>query len=109
MVGTSGGNTNDMQEAIAMMNEGKLNPSALVTHIGGLNAVIDTTLNLPKIPGGKKLIYTHKDLPLFAIADLPELGKTDKFYADLAEICARNNQLWNLEAEQYVLANAKDI
>ena len=81
----------------------------MVTHIGGLNVVADTILNLDKIPGGKKLIYTNKDLPLFAIADLPEMGKTDKFYADLAEICARHKQLWNLEAEQYVLANAKEI
>jgi threonine dehydrogenase-like Zn-dependent dehydrogenase len=69
VVGTSGGNTDDMREAIEMMNAGKLNPSALVTHIGGLNAVVDTVLNLPKIPGGKKLIYNHLDLPLAAIDD----------------------------------------
>ena len=44
-----------------------------------------------------------------AIADLPELAKTDKFYADLCEICQRHKNLWNLEAEKYVLANAKEI
>ena len=37
------------------------------------------------------------------------LGKTDKFYADLAEICKRNNGIWSDEAEKYVLANAKKI
>ena len=41
----------------------------MVTHIGGLNAVVDTVLNLPQIPGGKKLIYNHIDLPLTAIDD----------------------------------------
>ncbi len=109
LVGTSGGNTDDMRESLSMMEKGEINPASMVTHIGGLNVAADTILNLDKIPGGKKLIYTNKDMPLFAIADLPELAKTDKFYADLAEICQRHKNLWNLEAEQYVLANAKEI
>ena len=92
-----------------MMNAGKLNPSALVTHIGGLNAVIDTTLNLPKIPGGKKLIYTQIELPLTAIADFEELGKTNPMFAELDRMCKANNGLWNPEAEAYLLANAKAI
>lgn len=62
MVGTSGGNTSDMIEALDMIGKGKLDPSILVTHIGGLNCVIESVLNLPKIPGGKKLIYTGIDL-----------------------------------------------
>ena len=37
----------------------RINPAVMVTHIGGLDAAAETTLNLPKIPGGKKLIYTH--------------------------------------------------
>ena len=92
-----------------MMNEGKLNPSALVTHIGGLNAVVDTVTNLPKIPGGKKLIYNHIDLPLTAIADFEEAGKTDPMLAELDRMCKANNGLWNPEAEAYLLANAKKI
>ena len=109
VVGTSGGNTEDMKEAIKMMNEGKLNPAALVTHIGGLNTVIDTVTNLPKIPGGKKLIYNHLDMPLVAIADFEEAGKTDPMYAELDKICKAHNGLWNPEAEAYLLAHAKKI
>ena len=109
VVGTSGGNTDDMREAIEMMNAGKLNPSALVTHIGGLNAVVDTVTNLPKIPGGTKLIYNHLDLPLAAIDDFEELGKTDPMFAELDRLCKANNGLWNPEAEKYLLANAKKI
>ena len=109
VVGTSGGNTNDMQEAIATMNAGKLNPSGLVTHIGGLNAVVDTTLNLPKIPGGKKLIYNQIDLPLTAISEFEEKGKTDPLFAELDRLCKANNNLWNPEAESYLLANAPKI
>lgn len=109
IVGTSGGNTDDMKESISMMEKGLINPSAMITHVGGLNSVIETTLNLPNIPGGKKLVYTHKDMPMVAIADFAELGKTDKFYADLAEIVEKANGLWCPEAEKYVLENAKDI
>ena len=58
IVGTSGGNTDDMIESIEMIKESKLTPAILVTHIGGLDSVVETTLNLPRIPGGKKLIYT---------------------------------------------------
>ena len=109
VVGTSGGNTEDMREAVRMMNEGKLNPAAMVTHIGGLNCVVDTVLNLPKIPGGKKLIYNHIDLPLTAIADFEELGKTDPLFAKLDELCKTHNGMWNGEAEKFLLANAKTL
>ena len=109
LVGTSGGNTDDMIESLKMMSEGKLNTASMITHIGGLNAVVDTVMNLPRIPGGKKLIYTNIDLPLTAIADFAELGKKDKLFKELDEICARHNYLWNAEAEKYLLANAKAI
>ncbi|MDR1863699.1 MAG: zinc-binding dehydrogenase [Treponema sp.] len=109
LVGTSGGNTDDLKESIAMMSAKKLNPSALVTHIGGLNAVAETTINLDKIPGGKKLIYTHKNLPLTAIDEFAEKGKDYPFWKTLGEITARNNRLWCKEAEDYLLANAPNI
>ena|GEM_PF-7254 len=109
VVGTSGGNTADMLESLDYMQSGRMNPAAMITHIGGLNTVADTVINLPSIPGGKKLIYTHKDMPLAALSDFAKLGENDKFYADLAEIISRSNGLWCAEAEKYVLANAKDI
>ncbi len=105
----SGGDTNDMRIALKYMSEGKLKPAVMVTHIGGLNASAETTENLPKIPGGKKLIYTNTNLPLFALWDLPELGKNDPFYAKLAELTAANNGLWSLEAEAFLMANAPAI
>ncbi|HAH23317.1 MAG TPA: L-sorbose 1-phosphate reductase [Prolixibacteraceae bacterium] len=104
LVGTSGGNTDDMKEALQVMTKG-LDPAGLVTHIGGLNTVIETTLQLPHIPGGKKLIYTHLDMPLTAIADFQERGKTEPLFAKLAEICDRHQGLWSVEAEEFLLAN----
>lgn len=104
IVGTSGGNTSDMLESLAMMEKGLLNPAAMVTHVGGLDAVVDTTLRLPKIPGGKKLIYTHISMPLTAIADFERLGAADPMFAKLAELCAAHNGLWNAEAERFLLS-----
>jgi threonine dehydrogenase-like Zn-dependent dehydrogenase len=103
VVGTSGGNTDDMKECLDMMAKGLLDPAILVTHIGGLNCVPEATLNLPNIPGGKKLIYTGIDMPLTAIADFGKLGETDSLFARLHEICQRNNGLWSAEAEKVLL------
>ena len=109
LVGTSGGNTADMMEALEMIADGKMNPAGMITHVGGLNAVAETTLNLPKIPGGKKLIYTNINLPLTAIDDFAKAGETDPLFKALAEICARHNNLWSGEAEEYLLAHAQAI
>ena len=109
LVGTSGGNTDDMREALEMMGHNVISPAAMITHVGGLNAAAETTLNLPNIPGGKKLIYTNKKLPLVAIDDFADHGKSDPFYAKLAEICSAHNDLWNLEAEKHLLEHAPEI
>ena len=105
IVGTSGGNTDDMKESLRMMEAGKLNPAAMITHIGGIDSAAETTLNLPNIKGGKKLIYTHISMPLTAIEDFKELGKTNELFKNLDEICTRHNGLWNAEAEKYLLEN----
>ena len=104
VVGTSGGNTDDMVEALDMMSKG-LDPAGLVTHIGGLDAVIEATKHLPEIPGGKKLIYTHIEMPLTPISDFAKLGETNPVLKTLAEICDKNLGLWSVEAEACLLAN----
>jgi threonine dehydrogenase-like Zn-dependent dehydrogenase len=106
LLGTTGGNTDDMIESLKLMSEGRINPAGMVTHIGGLNAVPETTLHLPEIPGGKKLMYTHIDLPLTAIAEFAEKGRTDPLFKALAEITDRHRGLWSAEAETYLLDHA---
>ena len=105
IVGTSGGNNDDMKEAIEIMSEG-LDPAGLVTHIGGLDAVPDTTIRLPEIPGGKKLIYTHINLPLTPIDDFEKLGESNELFRELASTCKRHNGLWSVEAETFLLSHA---
>lgn len=103
VIGTTGGNTDDLKESLKMTENGIMNPAVMVTHIGGLNCAAETTLNLPNIPGGKKLIYTNINMDLTAIEDFEKKGKTDPIFAELAKITQRHNGLWSAEAEKYLL------
>lgn len=109
IIGTSGGGTQDMKEALELMGNGRLNPSAMITHIGGLNAVAETTQNLPKIAGGKKLIYTNIELELTAIDELGKKAQENPLFAELDRIVKRHTGLWSPEAEAHLLANAQPI
>ena len=106
IVGTSGGSTADMREGLGLMSKGLINPAVMVTHIGGLDCVVETTMDLPNIPGGKKLIYTNINMPLTAIDEFTAKGETDPMFKTLAEITERHHGLWSVEAEEYLLANA---
>ena len=105
VMGTTGGNTADMIESLELTAQNRINPAVMVTHIGGLDAAAETTLNLPKIPGGKKLIYTHLSMPLIALSDLRTKADEDPRYAKLADIVDEHKGLWCPEAEEYLLAN----
>ena len=105
VMGTTGGNTDDMIESLRLTAENRINPAVMVTHIGGLDAACQTTLNLPKIPGGKKLIYTHLEMPLIALTDLRSRADEDGRYGELADIVDAHKGLWCPEAEEYLLKN----
>ncbi len=107
VMGTTGGNTDDMRESLDLTAQGRIDPAVMVTHIGGLNAAAEATLHLPEIPGGKKLIYTHLDMPLTALADLRAKGEEtgDERLIRLADIVDAHQGLWSPEAEEYLLSN----
>lgn len=107
VLGTTGGNTADMIESLELTAAQRIDPAVMVTHIGGLDAAAETTLNLPKIPGGKKLIYTHLSMPLVDISELRARGEelNDERYIKLADIVDAHKGLWNPDAEEYLLAN----
>ncbi|WP_343248813.1 L-sorbose 1-phosphate reductase [Diplocloster hominis] len=108
-VGVTGGTLHSMKHCVEMMSAGQLHPEVMITHIGGLDAVADTTLNLPSIPGGKKLIYNQIRLPLTALTDFEALGKSDPMFRRLDEIVKANDMLWCEEAEQVLMQQAVPI
>lgn len=105
VMGTTGGNTDDLVESLKLSEAGLLNPAVMVTHVGGLDCCAEVTLTQPKLPGGKKLIYTHIEMPLTAISDFRAKAAEDPRFAGLADICEANRNLWCPEAEKYLLAN----
>jgi threonine dehydrogenase-like Zn-dependent dehydrogenase len=107
VMGSTGGTTGDLEEALRLMAEGKIDPSVMITHIGGLDAAAETILRLPELPGGKKLVYPHIEMPLTAIADFEALGKEDPLFAGLHEICQRHGGLWHAEAEKFLFDHFK--
>lgn len=98
-----------MAESLQMIEKGLLRPASVITHIGGLNSVVQTTMNLPKIPEGKKLIYTNIKMEPTSIAEFREKGKTSPLFLELADITERNNGLWSSEAEKLLLSKAEPI
>lgn len=105
VAGTSGSTPKDMQDVITLIGENRINPAIMITHIGGIDSAIETTKNLPKVAGGKKLIYTHINLPLTAINDFEKLGKKDNRFMVLSQLVKENNGLWCDKAEKYLLEN----
>lgn len=103
IMGSTGGNTNDLIEALDMSARGLINPSVMLTHIGGIDSTIDAVMNLPELPGGKKLIYNHIEMPLTAIEDFKKLGEANPLFKALDELVEKHNGLWNAEAEKYLL------
>lgn len=109
VVGTAGSIPQDMIDVIHLIEKDAINPGAVVSHILGLNACIDTLMAMEKPSGSKKVCYPSLNLPLIAIEDLEKLGETDPLCAELSKIVKRNGGLWCTEAEQYLLAHAPKI
>jgi threonine dehydrogenase-like Zn-dependent dehydrogenase len=109
IIGTTGGNTDDMAEAIDLMSRKRINPAVMVTHVGGLDAAANATINLPSIPGGKKLIYTNISMPLLALDELGNISGKNKLYEELNGIVSENDGIWSTKAEKFLLSHATSI
>ena len=109
VVGTAGSIPEDMTDVIRLMEEGRINAGVMVSHIMGLNAVEQTLYAMDTPNGAKKVCYNDLDLPLIALEDLPELGKTNALYQTLAELVAKNDGTWSAEAEAYLLEHGKKL
>jgi len=109
IIGSAGSNSDDLVEAVDLIDKNIIDPAIMVTHIGGLDCTAETVQNLPNISGGKKLIYTQITLPLIAIDNFEELGKTNSLFKELSSIVKKTNGIWSKEAEDYILENAERI
>jgi hypothetical protein len=81
----------------------------MITHVGGLDSASRIILDLPDIPGGKKLVYTHVRMPMTAIDQFGDAAEQAEeplrsVYRELDAICQRKGGLWNAEAEEFLLS-----
>ena len=106
-VGTSGSNTQDMIDAVKLIENKTVSVGKIATHILGLNDVPQTVLALPSIPGGKKICYSGKRYPLTKVDEFD--GECGQLEQELSAIVDKNGGVWNREAEQYFLENAPAI
>jgi threonine dehydrogenase-like Zn-dependent dehydrogenase len=109
VIGSVGSTTEDMLDALDIIGKGIINPAIMITHVGGLDSTGETILNLPNIPGGKKLIYTGISLPLVALEDFEAKGETDSLFNSLSQIIKKTKGIWSKEAEDYLLNHATPI
>lgn len=109
VVGTAGSIPEDTVDVIRLIENGAVDPSALISHILGLKDVPGAIYAMEKPSGAKKVCYPHLDIPMIAIDELGEWGKKDPLYAELDRIVKENGGLWCAEAERYLLANAPKI
>ena len=109
VVANSGGDVKDMADAVDWIGRGILHPEVMITHVGGLGSAAQATLDLPVVPGGKRLVYTHADLPMTAIADFAEKGRSDPLFAELDRLCRAAGGLWCKAAEEHLLAHAPRV
>ena len=105
-VGTSGSNTQDMRDAIECIEDKLVDLAKIATHVMGLNDVCESILDLPNIPGGKKLVYSQKQFPRTSVQ---EFSKENAFERTLSELVEKHDGLWNAEAEAYFLENCPSI
>ena len=104
-VGTSGSNTQDMKDAIRCIENKVVDLAKIATHIMGLNDVCESIMQLPQLPGGKKIVYSQKNYPITDVLNFSggEFGRT------LKEIVEKHNGLWSAEAESYFLEHCPEI
>ncbi len=103
IVGSSGASEEDMRTAVQLLSSGGMDPSHLITHIGGLNAVPATVMSSVPHLSGKKLIYPHLDFPLTKLSEIENLVPFDKRFSTVDMLVKHNNGFWNVDAELELL------
>lgn len=105
IVGTSGGNTDDMRSAVKLIESGAVNVAKIISHIMGINKASEITKIQDTIKGGKKLVYTHKCFDLKNLESLTDSADD----ITLKKILNKNHGIWSKEAEDFILNYLPDI
>ena len=67
IVGSSGASGEDIRRALQLIEDNSIDPSLIVSHVGGLGCVAEILCDFTAFGGGKKLIYPQIDLPITVV------------------------------------------
>lgn len=109
VVGTAGSIPEDTVDVIHLIEQNKIDPSAIVSHILGLKDAAGAVFAMEKPSGAKKVCYPHLDIPMIAVDELDKWGEKDPLYAELDRIVKSNGGVWCADAERYLFAHAPRI
>ncbi len=109
VVGTAGSIPLDMEDVIRLIEQDRIEPGAIVSHILGLKDVPAAIFAMEKPSGAKKVCYTGLDIPCIAVDELASFADRDPMYGELAKIVASHGGLWCAEAEAYLLEHAPKL
>ena len=108
LVGTAGSIPEDTVDVIKLIESGTIDPSGMVSHIMGMNAVPENIFAMATPNGAKKMCYNELDIPCIEIAKLRDYAD-DPLYAALADIVEEADGRWCAKAEKYLLENAPKV
>ncbi len=109
VLGTAGSIPEDTLDIIKLIEDGKIDPSGLVSHVMGIDVVPENIFAMKVPNGAKKMCYNELDIPCIEVAKLGDMVNDGPLYKGLYEIVSRSGGKWSVEAEKYLLENAPKI
>ncbi len=109
VLGTAGSIPEDTLDIIKLIEDGKIDPSGLISHVMGISEVPENIFAMKVPNGAKKMCYNELDIPCFEVAKLGELADKGPLYKGLYDIVSKDGGKWSVEAEKYLLENAPKI
>jgi len=109
VLGTAGSIPEDTHDIIKLIEDGKIDPSGLISHIMGIDKVPENIFAMKVPNGAKKISYNELDIPCIEVAKLSEWADKDPLYKGLYDIVSKDGGKWSAAAEKYLLENAPKI
>ncbi len=109
VLGTAGSIPEDTLDIIKLIEDGKIDPSGLVSHVMGIDVVPENIFAMKVPNGAKKMCYNELDIPCIEVAKLGGMVNDGPLYKGLYDIVSRSGGKWSVEAEKYLIENAPKI
>lgn len=109
VLGTAGSIPEDTHDIIKLIEDGKIDPSGLVSHVMGIDVVPENIFAMKVPNGAKKMCYNELDIPCIEVAKLGDMVNDGPLYKGLYDIVSKSGGKWSVEAEKYLLENAPKI